>query len=72
MTAKLIALVDGSTYSHSVCDHAAWIAGRTDASVEVLHVIGRRETGSAPADLSGSLGDFSWTALGRLPKFTPF
>jgi nucleotide-binding universal stress UspA family protein len=53
--AKLIALVDGSVYSQSVCDHAAWIAQRTGAAVELLHVLGRRETGSAPADLSGNI-----------------
>ncbi len=53
--AKLIALLDGSVYSQSVCDHAAWIAQRTGAAVELLHVLGRRETGSAPADLSGNI-----------------
>jgi hypothetical protein len=29
MTDKIIALVDGSIYSESVCEHAAWIATRT-------------------------------------------
>lgn len=53
--AKIIALVDGSVYAQSVCDLAAWAAGRMSASVEVLHVLGRRETASAPADLSGNL-----------------
>jgi nucleotide-binding universal stress UspA family protein len=52
---KLIALVDGSVYSRSVCDHAAWIAKRTGSPIEILHVLGRRETGSAPTDLSGSI-----------------
>ena len=54
MTGKIIALVDGSIYSESVCDHAAWISGRTDAPVELIHVLGRRE---APqnTDLSGSI-----------------
>jgi nucleotide-binding universal stress UspA family protein len=52
---KLIALVDGSVYSRSVCDHAAWIAKRTGSPIEILHVLGRRETASAPADLSGSI-----------------
>jgi len=52
---KLIALVDGSIYSQSVCDHAAWIARKTGAAVELLHVLGRRETGSAPANLSGNI-----------------
>ncbi len=60
---KLIALVDGSIYSHSVCEHAAWIAARTAASVELLHVIGRRETASAPGDLSGNLRLGARTAL---------
>lgn len=54
MTDKIIALVDGSIYSESVCNHAAWIASRTEAPVELIHVLGRRE---APAqhDLSGSI-----------------
>jgi nucleotide-binding universal stress UspA family protein len=54
MTNKIIALVDGSTYSHSVCDHAAWVSGRTGAPVELLHVLGRREA-VEKADLSGSI-----------------
>lgn len=61
--AKLIALVDGSIYSQSVCDHAAWIARRTGAAVELLHVLGRRETGSAPANLSGNITLGARTAL---------
>lgn len=53
---KLIVLVDGSPYGESVCDLAAWVAQKTDAETELLHVLGRRETGSTPANLSGSLG----------------
>lgn len=51
---KIVALVDGSIYSASVCEHAAWVSQRTNAPVEVLHVLGRRE---APEnkDLSGSI-----------------
>lgn len=52
---KLIALIDGSTYSQSVCDHAAWAAERCSAQVELLHVLGRRDVPGAPADFSGSL-----------------
>ncbi len=52
---KFIALVDGSVYAKSVCDHAAWIAGRTGSAVEVLHVLGRREMTTAPSNLSGSI-----------------
>ncbi|APF36479.1 universal stress protein [Chelatococcus daeguensis] len=52
---KLLALIDASVYAQSVCDHAAWAAARLDASVEVLHVLGRRDTSSIPADYTGSL-----------------
>jgi len=54
--AKLIAFIDGSIYSESVCDHAAWIARRTSAEVEVMHVLGRRMVSTAPGNLSGSIG----------------
>ncbi|MBA3448247.1 MAG: universal stress protein [Pseudaminobacter sp.] len=59
---KLIALVDGSIYAKSVCDHAAWIAARTAATIELLHVLGRRETGNT-ADLSGNIALGARTAL---------
>jgi nucleotide-binding universal stress UspA family protein len=52
---KILALIDGSAYAQSVCDFATWAATRTAAQVELLHVLGRREAASAPADLSGSL-----------------
>ncbi|MFN0264953.1 universal stress protein [Tepidamorphus sp. 3E244] len=51
---KIIALVDGSLYSASVCDHAAWVASRTGAPVELLHVLGRREA-PEKQDLSGAI-----------------
>ena len=51
---KIIAFVDGSTYSKSVCDHAAWIANRTGAGVALLHVLGAR-LGAAGSDLSGAI-----------------
>ncbi|MDG3041150.1 universal stress protein [Roseicyclus marinus] len=54
MTDKIIALVDGSIYSESVCHHAGWIAGRTQAPVELIHVLGRREAPEG-TDLSGSI-----------------
>lgn len=60
---KLIAFVDGSNYSKSVCDHTAWIAGRIDASVDLIHILGRRDESTAPVDLSGSIGLGARTAL---------
>lgn len=62
MTQKIIALVDGSIYSASVCDHAAWVAARTGAAVEVLHVLGRREAAGS-GDLSGAIRLGARTAL---------
>lgn len=62
MTDKIIALVDGSIYSASVCEHAGWIAERTGAPVELLHVLGRRE-GAETTDLSGSIRLGARTAL---------
>ena len=55
MTTKtLIALVDGSAYSESVCHHAAWIAGKNDWKVKLYHVMGRRDP-AAKQDLSGTI-----------------
>ena len=62
MTDKIIALVDGSIYAASVCDHAAWVAARTDAPVELLHVLGRRE-GADTRDRSGTIALGARTAL---------
>ena len=61
--AKLVALVDGSAYTKSVCDHPAWVAQRTGAAVELLHVLGRREVASAPTNLSGNITLGARTAL---------
>jgi nucleotide-binding universal stress UspA family protein len=51
---KILALLDGSEYSESVCHHTAWIAQKLNAGIVAMHVLGRRE-GAAPTDLSGSL-----------------
>ncbi len=66
---KLLAMIDGSIYSQSVVDHAAWVGRRTDASIELLHVLGRRDLSSAPADLSGSMNvDARETLLEELAR----
>ncbi len=62
MTQRILALIDGSTYSASVCDHAAWVAGRTGAHVELLHILGRRD-GVGRQDLSGAISLGARTAL---------
>lgn len=61
MTNNILALIDGSVYARSVCEYAAWLATGLDANVELLHVLGRRETASA--DLSGSIALGARSAL---------
>lgn len=53
---RIIALIDGSGYAQSVCDHAGWIASFGETSLMLLHVLGRREAAADNADLSGSIG----------------
>jgi nucleotide-binding universal stress UspA family protein len=53
---KLLACIDASQYAPSVCDHAAWAATRLNASVELLHVVQRKDSLTARHDLSGALG----------------
>ena len=60
---KLIAFLDGSIYSKSVCEYAAWIAAKVGGSVDLIHVLGRRDESGAPVDLSGSIGLGARTAL---------
>jgi len=57
---NIMALIDGSIYAKSVCDHAAWLSQSTEAAIDLVHVLGRRETQS---DLSGSIGLGARTAL---------
>lgn len=60
---KVTALIDGSTYSSAVCDNAAWIASRTGAEIELLHVLEHRETVAGQVNLSGNIALGARTAL---------
>ena len=53
---KILACIDGSVYSQSVCDHAVWAALRLGAPLEYLHVMDRHPETAATRDLSGSIG----------------
>lgn len=53
---KIIACIDASHYATSVVDHAAWAASRLRGTVEVLHVIQRKDAVAARHDLSGAVG----------------
>lgn len=54
---KILACVDGSQYSKSCCEYAAWVAQRSKAEIEIVYVTDLRQF-EIPfvADLSGSLG----------------
>ena len=60
---KLLACIDASQYATSVVDHAAWAAQRLQASVEVLHVVQRKDAVAARHDLSGAVGLGAKSAL---------
>lgn len=60
---KILAMLDGSAYSNSVVDHAAWAATRLGSSVELMHVIGRRGVGNDTSNLSGNIGLGARTSL---------
>jgi nucleotide-binding universal stress UspA family protein len=64
--AKILACIDGSIYSHSVCDLSAWAASRMSQPIELLHVLGRREVSTIPVDISGTLVAYSQDILAEL------
>ena len=53
---RILACIDASSYATSVCDLAAWAAGRLPAGVEILHVVQRKDAVAARHDLSGAIG----------------
>ncbi|MDF1581603.1 MAG: universal stress protein, partial [Desulfuromonadales bacterium] len=55
MKNRVLACIDGSTYSPAVCDAAAWAALRLEAPLTFLHVL-HKEQAAPPVDLSGSIG----------------
>jgi nucleotide-binding universal stress UspA family protein len=52
---KVLACIDHSRHAEDVLDHAAWVARRLSASVEVLHSI-ERPSNVSSSDRSGRLG----------------
>lgn len=59
----ILALIDGSVYTHSVCDHAAWAAFQFGGDIELLHVLNPRSPGKLAPDLSGAIGLGARSAL---------
>ncbi|ELW78068.1 MULTISPECIES: universal stress protein [Acinetobacter] len=52
---KIIACIDGSLGTNTVCDYAAWFSQKLNAPLELLHVIDTPKA-QAPQDLSGAIG----------------
>jgi len=52
----VLACIDGSDYSASVCNHAAWAAARLGVSVSIVHGIDRHRDRILVTDFSGNLG----------------
>ena len=51
---RVLAAIDASAYTESICRHASWAAMRLGAPLEIVHVIDPTEQ-TAPVDLSGNL-----------------
>lgn len=56
MNNKVLACIDHSSYTLSVCDHAVWAAQRLAAPLEFIHVHDRHPERAQRVDLSGSIG----------------
>lgn len=52
---RILAAIDASGFSASVCDHAVWAAGRLGAPLEFLHILDRHLETAPVIDLSGNL-----------------
>lgn len=52
---KILACIDGSRSTASVCDHAVWVSRQTHAPLVFLHAI-RHPHADMPADYSGNIG----------------
>lgn len=55
---KIVAFIDLSLYSHSVIDHAAWLARGRQASVELVHIVSPNELAAsnlAPVHPAGAM-----------------
>ena len=52
---KMIAFIDGSIYSDSVCDHVIWAAAGDQSDVSIFNVIEGAHDIDVPSNFSGSL-----------------
>ncbi|MFY0033717.1 universal stress protein [Acinetobacter baumannii] len=52
---KIIACIDGSLVTNTVCDYAAWFSDKLNSTIKLLNVIDKQKA-IAPQDLSGAIG----------------
>ena len=52
---KILAFIDGSIYSDSVCDHVIWAAARDQVDVSLFNVIEGVDYTGVPSNFSGNL-----------------
>ncbi len=55
MKTRVLACIDGSSYTPAVCDAAVWASQRLDAPLKFFHALQRKQE-VASTDLSGSIG----------------
>ena len=53
---KMLAFIDGSIYSESVCDHVMWAASSGQSEISLFNIIEGVSSADAPSNLSGNLG----------------
>lgn len=56
MNNKVLACIDHSSYTPSICDYAGWSAMRLGAPLEFIHVLDRHPEKASSRDYSGSIG----------------
>ncbi|MCK5889952.1 MAG: universal stress protein [Methylococcales bacterium] len=55
-TPQVLACIDGSTFTESVCDYAAWISEKTKSPLTLLHTINHHPESAVNSNLSGNIG----------------
>lgn len=53
---QVLACIDGSALTESVCGYAAWISEKVDAPLKLLHTINHHHETSIKADFTGNIG----------------
>ena len=53
---KMLAFIDGSIYSDSVCDHVIWATAEDKFELSLFNVIEGAYSAEAPSNFSGNLG----------------